>query len=133
MRLSIPQYAEALLDLESEIASDRAALTAENFVSWLARRGESGKLSSIVRQAERLIADRSGVVDVDIISAHQREAEAEMLLIDQAAKIFPGKKVRARFSTNPDLIGGSQFRSEETLYDGSIAGTMKKLRSSLVQ
>lgn len=133
MRLSIPQYAEALLDLEKGITPDQAESTAKSFVSWLARRGESKKLPTIVSQAGKMIADRSGIVDVEIVSAKPLEAGREISIIGQAKELFPGKEIRARFVTNPELIGGAQFRSEEVLYDASISGTVKKLRSSLVR
>ena len=35
-----------------------------------------------------------------------------------------GKKVRARYATNPELLGGAVVRVGSTIYDGSVRGAV---------
>lgn len=133
MRVSIRQYAGALLDLEQGLAPEQLSGAAERFALWLGRRGEAKKLPAIVKQAELLIKERTGVVDVEIRSAHAAGAETERQLIGQAERIFPGKKIAVKFATDAKLIGGARFKSEEVLYDASLAATVRALKNRLTK
>ena len=42
-----------------------------------------------------------------------------------------GKKVRARYATNPELLGGAVVRVGSTIYDGSVRGQLQKLKEQL--
>jgi F-type H+-transporting ATPase subunit delta len=42
-----------------------------------------------------------------------------------------GKKVRARYSLNPELLGGVSVRVGSTIYDGSVRGQLEKMRQQL--
>lgn len=133
MRVSIRQYAGVLLDLEQGLAPEQAALAAERFALWLERRGEAKKLPAIVLEAERLLKERAGQVDVEIGSAQATGAEAQARLKSQAEGIFPGKKLAVTFATDETLIGGARFRSAEVLYDASLRAAVKHMRAILTQ
>jgi F-type H+-transporting ATPase subunit delta len=130
MRLSIRQYAQALLDLEREQA-EGAVRSGERFSAWLSRRGEAKKLGKIVREAERLIRERSGTAVVRITTAHPVNETLRTLLRKQAASVFVGKAVETSFVTDASLIGGVKMQSEEVLYDATLATRVERLRSSL--
>lgn len=130
MRLSIRQYAQALLDLERE-QTEGAVRSGERFFVWLSRRGEAKKLGKIVREAERLIRERSGTAVVRITTARPVNETLQTLLRKQAASVFVGKAVEASFVTDASLIGGVKMQSEEVLYDATLATRVERLRSSL--
>ncbi len=132
MRLSIRQYAQALLDLEREQGGVEATQKSEHFVSWLSRRGESGKLGKIVREAERLIREQSGGAAVRITTAYQADSELRVVLEKEAARVFAGKKVETTFITDARVIGGSKMQSEEVLYDATLRTRFERLGKSLV-
>lgn len=131
MRLSIRQYAQALLDLEKDQEAGEAAERSKRFLSWLSRRGETKKLGKIVREAERLMRERSGTAVVRITTAHPADEALRTLLRKQAESVFAGKAVETSFATDARLIGGVKMRSEEVLYDATLATRLERLRSSL--
>lgn len=131
MRLSIRQYAQALLDLEREQGAKEAVRSSERFFAWLSRRGEAKKLGKIVREAERLIRERSGTAVVRITTAHPADEALRTLLRKQAESVFAGKAVETSFATDARLIGGVKMRSEEVLYDATLATRLERLRNSL--
>lgn len=132
MRLSIRQYAQALLDLEREQGAKEAVRSSERFFAWLSRRGEAKKLGKIVREAERLIRERSGTAVVRITTVHSADEALRTLLRKQAKSVFVGKAVETSFATDARLIGGVKMRSEEVLYDATLATRLERLRNSLV-
>ncbi|MFZ1720534.1 MAG: F0F1 ATP synthase subunit delta [Candidatus Moraniibacteriota bacterium] len=128
MRLSIPQYAQALLELERE---GGATETASRFFAWLNRRGEGRKAGKIVEVAERLLREQSDIMDVTVTTAQEADTATQELLLAQAETVFVGQKIEARFSTDADVIGGAKFRSESFLYDATLSTAVRKLRTSL--
>lgn len=133
MRLSIRQYALALLDFEEGTETGKMHAASEGFVAWLARRGEGKKLKAIVREAERIAGERAGIVNVQVSTAHPADVATQTLLRSRAERMFPGKKVVASFVTDETLIGGALIRSEELLYDMSLSGGLKELEKTLMR
>lgn len=130
MHLSIPQYAQALLELEKE---GNATKTASQFSAWLSRRGEGKKLKKIVMEAERMLREQSGVVDVTITTVQEVDEMTKQALISQAGQVFMGQSVDARFVTDTSVIGGVKLRSDELLYDATLSNAVRKLRTALMQ
>ncbi len=128
MRLSIPQYAQALLELERE---GGATETASRFFAWLSRRGEGRKAGKIVEVAERLLREQSGIMDVTITTAQEADTATQETLLAQAETVFVGQKIEARFATDADVIGGVKMRSDTFLYDATLSTAVRKLRTSL--
>lgn len=130
MRLSIPQYAQALLELEKE---GNVAETASRFFTWLARRGEGKKMGRIVKEAERILKMQSGVMEVTITTAEESSVETQGVLRAEAEKIFASQSVDAKFVTDADLIGGVKMRSDSFLYDATLSTAVRKLRIALTR
>ncbi len=42
-----------------------------------------------------------------------------------------GKKVRAHYSSDPELLGGVVVRVGSTIYDGSVRGQLEKMKQEL--
>ena len=52
-------------------------------------------------------------------------------MIEQQITKVVGKSVRARYKTNPALLGGAVIRGGSTVYDGSIKGQLAKIKEQL--
>ncbi len=130
MRLSIPQYATALLELEKE---GNATDTASQFFAWLTRRGEGKKMGKIIKEAERILRAQSGITDVVITTAYEVDGATREMLLKQAKDVFTYQSVDARFVTDGSLIGGMKMRSETVLYDATVSTAVRKLRATLAK
>lgn len=133
MRLSIPQYAQALLEIEKGMDESMAAGAGKKFFSWLVRRGEGKKMGKILREADRMVKAQSGVADVVITTAHEAPEETKELLRAQAKEVFAGQSVDVQFATDANLIGGVKMRSESMLYDATLSTSVRKLRTALTR
>lgn len=133
MRLSIPQYAAALLDLERGASAETVPAIGARFSAWLNRRGEGKKLGKIVAEAERIVREASDIMAVTITTREVADASAQADLRARAEAIFPGKTIEARFVTDALVIGGVKFRSDGLLHDATLATSVRKLRESLTR
>ncbi|MBP7060552.1 MAG: F0F1 ATP synthase subunit delta [Candidatus Moranbacteria bacterium] len=130
MRPTVSQYAEALEELSSEhMATPKALVT--NLLGYLRRRGELAKGLAILKRLEQLSAKQAKRVGVTVVTARKAEPGMKALLERKAQSLFPGQSVELSYEIDSDLIGGARFRSEEQLYDVTIAAEVAALRSAL--
>jgi F-type H+-transporting ATPase subunit delta len=101
-----------------------------NFFAVLIDHGRIPMVAQIARQFEAELNRQLGFVEADITSSRPLSAEEQQGLQSQVERIT-GKKVRAKYATNPELLGGAVVRVGSTIYDGSVRGQLQKLREQL--
>ena len=101
-----------------------------NFFAILIDHGRIPMLAQIARQVETELNNQLGFVEASITSSRQLSPEEKQDLESQVGRIT-GKKVRARYDTNPELLGGAVVRVGSTIYDGSVRGQLQKLKEQL--
>lgn len=131
MRPTVSQYAQALTELmDSPVKGAELAL---NFIGWLKQRGETKKLPAIVEQLQKMEREKEGMLSVRAITAHEIATETKEKLAEQAAVLFPGKKIELHHEINSDLIGGVELRTEEVLYDATLRAELETLKKVLLK
>jgi F-type H+-transporting ATPase subunit delta len=104
--------------------------TGQNFISILSENRRLQLLPQISHQFEIMKANREKAVDVDLIAAHEMDAEQQQKLSDAlSAKLE--RKVNMQVSLDKSLLGGAVIRAGDTVIDGSIRGRLTKLAESL--
>lgn len=101
-----------------------------NFFAVLIDHGRIPMLEQIARQFETELNTELGFVEADITSSRSLSADEKLLLEAQVAHVT-GKKVRAKYAINAELLGGAVVRVGSTIYDGSVRGQLQKLREQL--
>lgn len=133
MHPTVSQYAEALQELTAGASREEAAGIAENLFGLLKRRGEEKKVSAIVKCLEKSEAAKEDRVSVTAVTAYEAQPETRAALALQAAKLFPHKKIDLRYETDRNMIGGALLRTDETLYDMTLASEVRALKHSLLK
>ena len=101
-----------------------------NFFAILIDHGRIPMAAQIARQFETELNSVLGFVEADITSSRQLSSGEKSDLESQVANVT-GKKVRARYATNQELLGGAVVRVGSTIYDGSVRGQLQKLKEQL--
>jgi F-type H+-transporting ATPase subunit delta len=84
-----------------------------------------------IRQAFRKLAyQRLGVTEVRIESAARLSETQQQTLRARFAELTGGQ-VEMGFHLNPDLLGGVLAQIQSTVYDGSIRGSLERIRQQL--
>ena len=104
--------------------------TIRNFFAVLIDHGRIPMLEQIARQFETELNTQMGFVEADITSSRQLSPD-EMQGLEAQVERITGKKVRAKYATNVELLGGAIVRVGSTIYDGSVRGQLQKLREQL--
>jgi F-type H+-transporting ATPase subunit delta len=104
--------------------------TGQNFVAILSENRRLQLLPQISHQFEIMKANREKAVDVDLVAAHEMDADQQQKLSDAlSAKLE--RKVNMQVSLDKSLLGGAVIRAGDTVIDGSIRGRLTKLAESL--
>ena len=103
-----------------------------NFLYVIIDRRRIGILAEIREAVELLLDERTGVVQAQVISAAPLDQRRSAELESGLARLT-GKRMRLRFTEDPELIGGIVARIGSTIYDGSIRGQLQQMRRQLAE
>ncbi len=124
----LPAQKRAVLD---GIAKQLGAVKPiRNFIAILIDHRRIAMLADIQRQFESELDAQLGFVEVEIASARTL-TPGEKRDLENRVERMTGKKVRARYSSNPELLGGVSVRVGSTIYDGSVRGQLERMRQQL--
>jgi|TARA_B110000879_G_scaffold34764_1_gene47999 F-type H+-transporting ATPase subunit delta len=120
------QQATALI----EICGDALDEKGQNFLTVLSENHRLQLLPEISLQFDILKANREKSVDVELIAAHELDAEQQQKL-SEALSAKLERKVNMQVSLDKSLLGGAVIRAGDLVIDGSIRGRLAKLAESL--
>jgi F-type H+-transporting ATPase subunit delta len=116
--------------LDAIVGRIGASRMVRNFLALLIDNRRIAALPEILRQFSLELNERLGLTEAEVTSARQLAPEEQRALEAQVARIT-GRKVRARYSTDPAVLGGAVVKVGSTVYDGSIRGQLQRLKEAL--
>ena len=115
-----------------KICAGRVLPTTLHSLHVLARHDRLGMLADVVAAAGRLADERDGLERAEFITALPLDAaEREQIVADTAKAL--GLRLAPTFTVNPDVLGGLVVRVEDTVYDHSVATSLRRLGDRLKQ
>jgi len=124
----LPEQKRAVLDAIA--AQIGAVKPIRNFMAVIIDHRRIGMLNDIVRVFETELDAQLGFAEVQISSARPLSPQ-EQREVESRVERMTGKKVRASYASNPELLGGVVVRVGDTIYDGSVRGQLEKMRLEL--
>ena len=125
----LPEQKRAVLDgIAQQI---KAVKPVRNFMAVLIDHRRIGMLDDIARQFEVELDKELGFTEVEVSSARPL-SPGEKRALENRVESMTGKKVRAKYTTDAQLLGGVVVRAGSTIYDGSVRGQLERIRQELV-
>jgi F-type H+-transporting ATPase subunit delta len=84
----------------------------------------------IVASFEQVLRRRQGVAEAEVVSATDLNDKQKTTLL-KTLEGLTGKKIQAKYSLAPELLGGAVVRIGDTIYDGSLRSRLNQLRTRL--
>jgi len=104
--------------------------TVRNFLLVLSDKRRFSLLHEVTELFDILLDERRGFLRAQVESAAELNPTEQAEIGTQLSHLT-NKKVRTRFSINPELIGGVLARVGSTVYDGSVRGQLAQMRQRL--
>ena len=124
----LPEQKRAVLD--GIAAQIKAVKPIRNFMAVIIDHRRIGMLDDIMRDFESELDAQLGFTEVEVSSARPL-SPGEKRAVETRVERLTGKKVRARYTTNTELLGGVVVRAGSTIYDGSVRGQLAKIKQEL--
>ncbi len=116
--------------LDAIVARQGISTIVRNFVAVLIDHRRINFLGPIVKQFELELNRRMGFTEAEITSARELN-QADRSALEAQMEKLTGKKVRAHYSLNESLLGGAVVKVGSTIYDGSVAGQLERIKHAL--
>jgi F-type H+-transporting ATPase subunit delta len=101
-----------------------------NFLYVLIDKRRIALLAEIIHSFETVADERLGYARADVTAAFEL-SEPQRQALSRDLERLSGKRIRARYSVDGELIGGVTARIGSTVYDGSVRGQLESLRRRL--
>jgi F-type H+-transporting ATPase subunit delta len=126
---------DPVLDRRAKIAalSDILAGSDElvrNFVLVLTEQGRAAELEETEREFERLVADETGRLSLELATAVELSDDEAGEIVGQIERAS-GRDVDATRRVDPDLLGGVVLQVGSLRLDASLRGRLERLRREL--
>jgi F-type H+-transporting ATPase subunit delta len=107
-----------------------ASRIVRNFLFIVVDNQRTHLLPEILQTFEGVIRQRQGVAEAEVTSAAELTAPQKTQL-QQTLERLTGKKIQAKYSLDPALLGGALVRIGDTIYDGSVRNRLNQMRARL--
>lgn len=101
-----------------------------NFLFIMIDNQRTTLLPQMLETFQLVLQQRQGVAEATVISATALN-EAQKSQLQQSLEKISGKKIQAKYSQDPALLGGVQVRIGDTIYDGSLRNRLNQMRARL--
>ena len=103
-----------------------------NFLRLLAEKGRIGEVEEMHKEWERLLAAEERVLGLELTTAVELSEKETAEIVRQIEKAS-GRKVEAKRSVDPDLLGGIVIQAGSQRLDASVRNRLEQLREELLE
>ena len=107
-----------------------ASRIVRNFLFVIVDNQRTHLLPEILQSFEEVIRQRQGAAEAEVTSASELTAPQKTQL-QQTLERLTGRKIQAKYSLDPALLGGAVVRIGDTIYDGSVRNRLNQMRARL--
>ncbi len=116
--------------IEKLVARIGASKIIRNFLFVVVDNQRTQQLPHMIETFQEVIRQRQGVAEAEVDSAMELNAAQKTQLL-QSLERLTGKKIQAKYSLDPALLGGAVVRIGDTIYDGSLKKRLNQMRTRL--
>jgi F-type H+-transporting ATPase subunit delta len=122
---------EHKLEVFSKLFSDRVTATTMSFIRLVLEKGREGAFEHIRIAFTELRREREGVVAAKVVSAFELTEDERRRLVDKLTR-ESGKTIEPEFQVDPSLIGGLSVELGNYVLDGTVKGSLDRLRETII-
>jgi F-type H+-transporting ATPase subunit delta len=116
--------------IEKLLARVGGSKIVRNFLFVIVDHQRTHVLPEMIAAFQDVIRQRQGITEAHVASAVEL-SKAQKAEMEFTLQKMTGKRVEAKFSLEPGLLGGAIVRVGDTVYDGSLRGRLNELRARL--
>jgi F-type H+-transporting ATPase subunit delta len=116
--------------LEKIVARLGASKIIRNFLFVLTDHRRAQLIPEVIAAFHEVIRQRQGIAEAIVSSPIELSAAQKKEIAATLARLT-GKKIEAKYTLDPALLGGAVVRIGDTIYDGSLRSRLNEMRARL--
>jgi F-type H+-transporting ATPase subunit delta len=132
MRITSTQYAKSLYEATAEKSHEEVDVLVSNFVKVLAKNGQMRLKSEILRKFETVSNMKNGIIVAQVTSQEKLSEGMIEKLNGFIKEKYQAEKVVIENIIDEKIQGGVIVKVGDEIFDASVKGQLKKMRSILV-
>ena len=132
MRITSAQYAKSLYEATAEKSHGEVDVLISNFVKILAKNGQMRLKNEIMRKFEAVSNMKNGIVVAEVKSREKLSEGIIEKLTNFIKEKYQAEKVVIENIIDEKIGGGVIVKVGDEIFDASVKGQLKKMRSVLV-
>jgi len=116
--------------LEKLVTHTGGSKELRNFLFVLVDHHRTALVGEIAKEFETVLLRRLGVAEAGVTSAREL-SETQKQKLAGTLETVTGKKIEARYTVDPTLVGGLVVRIGSTIYDGSVRAQLEQMAARL--
>lgn len=103
----------------------------EKLLKMMAERDHLALLQALLDAYRRRLMDHLGIVSAEVTTAAPLSPDRQRA-VEQALAAATGKQVTISTRVDPAIIGGAVTRVDSTVYDGSVARQLERIKENMI-
>jgi F-type H+-transporting ATPase subunit delta len=128
MKISAKQYAETLFQSVEGQSKDKAKKIIKNFAKVLIENNHASQIEKILSYFNSIWNKNKGVVEAEIISAHELDKDAMIAIDEFIKKNADNREVEIKKTANLEIRGGFVVRLGDQIFDSSLKTRLNELK-----
>jgi F-type H+-transporting ATPase subunit delta len=129
LTLTSPRIAtEEKIVLIDKAFKGKMSVTLLNFLKVVANHGRLDCLAAITKSYRELVHESEGKLEITVRAAYPLSNPLRDRIATKLSEVLK-KKVSLNVEIDPELLGGLVVRIGDTLYDGSLASQLQKMKT----
>lgn len=116
--------------IEKLVARLGASKIIRNFLFLIVDHGRTHILPEILAAFQEVVRQRQGIAEAEVSTAIELTSAQKIEFAFTLEKLT-GKRVEAKYSLEPALLGGAVVRIGDAIYDGSLRQRLNAMRAQL--
>lgn len=131
MKISVKQYAQALLESVAGKSEKELKAILNNFVAVLGRHGVLNKSDEIISYFAELWSQTHGELSADLFSARALSEDVKSLIINYIKDHTEAQQITLSEKIEPSLIGGFVLNYDSKIVDASLKSNLISLKNKI--
>lgn len=131
MKVTINQYAQALLELTDQKSEQEISDIVKKFAEVLKNEGQLKNAGKIMEKFSELYNAKHGIIEAEVISARELSGEQVHQVEIFVKEKYDGNAVETKNIVDEKVKGGVVIKVGDEVLDGSVSGQLKRLKKSL--
>ncbi len=131
--LDTKNLALALLEITDGKTEGESKKAVTDFVKYLVKTGNLKDSDKIISEYRNLYNKKHDIVEVTVSLINRLPEETRIQLRETLKKKYKAKEVHVLEKVDQRIIGGMKIRVGDTVYDSSIANSLKQLQAQLLK